>query len=125
MNFVTVTCTVHLIIYPSISSPPSGRLNGIFSYFKCRAIAPDELQQWNDFPVVHATRNGREWDPYNEIYAEEEASFLNHRSELNDNRLPSRRERPHLIEDDEDLRWRMSDVQNTCVEGLTIQEYMI
>ena len=96
----------------------------------CRAIAPDELQQWNDFPVVHATRNGREWDPYpyNEIYAEEEASFLNHRSELNDNlgyRVGSRRERPHLIENDEDLRWRMSDVQNTCVEGLTIQEYMI
>ena len=71
MNFVTVTCTVHLIIYPSISSPPSGRLNGIFSYFMCRAIAPDELQQWNDFPVVHATRNSEwagvgsiQWDPF-------------------------------------------------------------
>ena len=99
------------------------QLNGIFSYFKCRAMAPDELQRWNEFPVVHATPNGQEWDPYNEVYAEEEASFLNYRGELNDDRLPSRRERPHLIEDDEDLRWRMSNFQNTCVDGLTIQEY--
>ena len=50
------------------------QLNGIFSYFKCRAMAPDELQRWNEFPVVHAAPNGREWDPYNEVYAEEEAS---------------------------------------------------
>ncbi len=115
--------TTHSIYDPRTQMRIHLQLNGIFSYFKCRAMTPDELQQWREFPVVHATPNGREWDPYNEIYAEEEASFLNHRGELNDNRLPSRRERPHLIEDDEDFRWRMSEVQNTYVEGLTIQEY--
>ena len=93
--------STHTIFDPRTKMRIHLKLNGIFSYFKCRAIAPRELEDWSDYPVVYASPKGREWDPYNEVYAEEEACFLNHRGELRNDRLPSMRKRPHLIETDD------------------------
>ena len=115
--------STHTIFDPRTKMRIHLKLNGIFSYFKCRAIAPREFEDWSDYPVVYASPKGREWDPYDGVYAEEEACFLNHRGELRNDRLPSMRERPHLIEVDEDLSWHAGNIQATYMQATTIQEY--
>jgi hypothetical protein len=81
------------------------QLHGIFSCFKCRGMTREEMENWRDYPVIHATPSG-EWDPYNTVYADEEAGFTAPNGEFIDDRLPSVRN--HLLVDDEDVLGHIS-----------------
>ena len=115
--------STHTIFDPRSQMKIHLKLNGIFSYFKCRAIAPREFENWQEYPVVYASPKGQEWNPYNTVYAEEEACFLNHRGELREDRLPGKRDRPHLIGEDEDTSWHAGNIQATYMQATTVQEY--
>ena len=58
------------------------QLDGIFSYFPTRSLTQDELEFAEDYPVVLLSPDSPSWDPYNESYAKNEASFTDHRGEM-------------------------------------------
>ncbi|KAL7439594.1 hypothetical protein ACHAXM_007602 [Skeletonema potamos] len=75
-------------------------LNGIFSYFKCRSIAEDEMRNWQQYKVVESTPMGQKWDPYNPVYREEEEAMVDGRGEVLQ-KTPDRIARFNLIEKDD------------------------
>lgn len=95
------------------------QLNGIFSYFACRALSSEEMRNWRDYPVVLATPPGRRWNPYSKIWSREEASFLDGHGRLVDDGLTSERRR---LLDDED--WEtFREAQAAYVDPISVQEY--
>jgi hypothetical protein len=51
-------------------------LNGIFSYFPTRQLTLDEMEYWENYPVVYLTPDSDRWDPNTSAYSEMEASML-------------------------------------------------
>ncbi len=75
------------------------QLHGIFSCFTCRGMTKEEMENWKDFPVIHITPCG-EWNPYDSVYAEEEATFFTPNGEFLDERMPNKRKHSVLSDDD-------------------------
>jgi hypothetical protein len=51
-------------------------LNGIFSYFSTCVLTLDEIEEWENYPIVFVTPDGDELDPYASHFAENEAAML-------------------------------------------------
>lgn len=95
-------------------------LNGIFSYFKCRSIAEDEMRNWQQYKVVESTPMGQKWDPYNPVYREEEEAMLDGRGEVLQ-KTPDRIARFNLIEKDD---WdQEAELQSSYCEPMSVHEY--
>ena len=96
-------------------------LIGIFSHFKCRSIAADEMENWRKHQVVEATPwMGRRWDPYNPVYQEEEEAMLDDRGEALQ-KTPDRNARFNLIEKDD---WDQEvELQSCYCEPMSVHEY--
>ena len=110
----------------SIYSPEWGLrihlgLHGIFSYFSCRGMTRDEMRNWSDFKVIHATPKGT-WNPYDSVFAEEEAGFINAEGGFNDEKLPEER-KYHLIDEGEHVLSGLSDVQALYADPISAQQY--
>ena len=58
------------------------QLDGIFSVFPTRALTKNEINHVEDYMYVDMTPNGQEWDPYDESYAINEASLVDHKGEM-------------------------------------------
>ena len=52
------------------------KLKGIFSYFPTRALTPDEIDNWDTFPIVFVTPDGDAWDPHTSHFADNEEAML-------------------------------------------------
>ena len=65
-------------------------LNGIFSYFPTRSLTIEEVEDWENFPVVFITPDGDGWDPYTSHFAENEAAMIDANGLIveHDTRLP-------------------------------------
>jgi hypothetical protein len=65
-------------------------LNGIFSYFPMRSLTVEEVEDWEDFPVVFITPDGDGWDPYASHFAENEVAMIDANGLIveHDTRLP-------------------------------------
>jgi len=65
-------------------------LNGIRSYFQTRSLTIEEVQDWENFPVVFITPDGDGWDPYTSHFAENEAAMIDANGLVveHDTRLP-------------------------------------
>ena len=74
-------------------------LHGIFSYFSCRAMTNDEMRRWSEYPIIHATPKGV-WDPYNSVFASEEAGFVDSFGNYVHDMVPEKRS--YLIDVNED-----------------------
>ena len=100
------------------------QLNGVFSYFDCRKISSDEMEDWSDCNVVHASPAIASWDPYNKVYAEEEAMFVDAHGYLRLPEPPVQQDYSRLIEDGDvcDNRWGL--VQAAYASEVTVNEYM-
>ena len=98
------------------------KLNGIFSYFDCRGMTRNEMRNWKQRPQIHATPMGKTWNPYNPVYANEEAGFIDARGRFVDDRLPSKR-KFHLIDETEDAWVNSADVQDTWVDPMSVEQY--
>ena len=95
-------------------------LNGIFSYFNCRAISADEMKNWRKYKVVESTPLAARWDPYNPVYQEEEDAMLDGRGEVLE-KTPDRAARFDLIERD---HWeREMGLQSCYCEPMSVHEY--
>jgi hypothetical protein len=51
-------------------------LNGIFSSFPTRALTLEEIEDWENYPIVFITPDSVAWDPYASHYVENEAAML-------------------------------------------------
>jgi hypothetical protein len=51
-------------------------LNGIFSSFPTRALTLEEIEDWENYPIVFITPDSVTWDPYASHYVENEAAML-------------------------------------------------
>ncbi len=51
-------------------------LNGIFSFFRTRALTLEEMENWENYPIVFITPDGNAWDPNTSHFAENEAAML-------------------------------------------------
>ena len=51
-------------------------LNGIFSSFPTRALTLEEIEDWENYPIVFITPDSVTWDPYASYYAENETAML-------------------------------------------------
>ena len=69
-------------------------LDGVFSVFNTRAPEPDDLENGI---IVTITPEGRNWNPYCEVYAENEASMTDNRGDI----LPSQYIHQDLIVEDD------------------------
>jgi hypothetical protein len=67
----------HAIVDPVIGMRIQLSLNGIFSYFRTRSLASEEINNWDNYPIVFITPDGDAWDPNAEHYTEQEAVMLN------------------------------------------------
>ena len=67
----------HAIVDPVTGMRIHLSLNGIFSNFRTRCLTSEEIDNWEDYPIVFATPDGDAWDPNAEHYAEQEAAMLN------------------------------------------------
>ena len=65
-------------------------LNGIFSYFPTRSLTIEEVEDWENFPVVFITPDGDGWDPNTSHFAENEAAMIDANGLIveHDTRLP-------------------------------------
>jgi hypothetical protein len=52
-------------------------LNGIFAFFRTRALTLEEMENWENYPIVFITPDGNAWDPNTSHFAENEAAMLN------------------------------------------------
>ena len=52
------------------------QLDGIFSYFKTRALTHDEMEYPENFSMMFLPLDPPPWDLYNESYAMNKASYL-------------------------------------------------
>jgi len=113
----------------TIKHPPTGmkihlKLNGVFSYFDCRPISSEEREDWSECNVVHASPASTSWDPYDQVYAEEEAMFIDAHGDLRLPESPVQKAYHQLIEDGDvcDRRWgRISQV--AYASDVTVEEY--
>ncbi len=64
-------------------------LNGIFSYFRTRRLTLEEMDNWDNYPIVSITPDGDAWDPNAEHFREQEAAMLN-----SEGMIIERKERP-------------------------------
>jgi hypothetical protein len=95
-------------------------LNVIFSYFKCRSIAEDEMRNWQQYKVVESTPMGQKWDPYNPVYQEEEEAMIDGRGEVLQ-KTPDQIARFNLIEKDD---WdQEAELQSSYCEPMSVHEY--
>jgi hypothetical protein len=121
---VEVTEDNHTIFDPGTNMRIHMSLNGIFSSFKCRKMSVEEMETWRDEQVVQASPGGTRWDPYDPIYAEEEASCINHRGEVRAVVAPARKSYSHIIEDDDDNGdGSYGCVQATYAEPMSVEEF--
>jgi hypothetical protein len=51
-------------------------LNRIFSYFPMQSLTFDEIENWDQYPVVFINPNINSWDPHTMHYAEQQAAML-------------------------------------------------
>ena len=51
-------------------------LNGIFSYFLTRKLTLDEMECWDQYPVVYLTPDADRWNPNSVDYSDQERSML-------------------------------------------------
>jgi hypothetical protein len=51
-------------------------LNGIFSFFRTQALTLEEMENWENYPIVFITPGGDAWDPNTSHSAENEAAML-------------------------------------------------
>ena len=58
------------------------RLRGIFSYFPTRALHIKEVENCDELETVCLTPEGKEWDPNDPMWDEEEGKYLDHQGEL-------------------------------------------
>ena len=72
-------------------------LNGIFSYFLTRKLTLDEMESWDQYPVVFLTPDADRWDPNSANYSAQERSMLDADGYIID-RMPCRR---MILDDDE------------------------
>ena len=94
-----VTRESHSIIVeePSLRIPL--RLDGIFSQFATRGLTKEEQLECDCYEHIMLTPDSKQWDPYDESYADNEESFLDWRGELQQ-AVPRKR---RLIFDDADV----------------------
>jgi len=97
-NRAQVTEKDHSIYCPQTSLRIPLQLDGIFSYFPTRGLTRDEMEHPEEMPHVLLSPDTQYWDPYNESYAENEASFTDPRGEMV---YPTPRSNHVLIEEDE------------------------
>ena len=58
------------------------RLRGIFSYFPTRALHEKEIESCDDYETICLTPEGKEWDPNDHMWAQEEDKYVDHRGDL-------------------------------------------
>ena len=92
--------TNHTIYDPKSELRIHLQLNGIFSCFDVRALSSDEMKSFDEETLIIATPMGSKWNPYNPVYAEEEAGFLDAEGKFRDDRMTMTR-KYHLMDDDE------------------------
>jgi hypothetical protein len=51
-------------------------LRGIFSSFDSRSLTQDEVENCDDYDLVMLMPDSRQWDPYDDVYADNEDSIL-------------------------------------------------
>ena len=52
------------------------QLNGIFSYFELQSLVVEEMETWENYPVVYLTTDSDQWDPHAASFAVAEAAML-------------------------------------------------
>jgi hypothetical protein len=67
----------HAIVDPVTGMRIHLSLNGIFSYFRTRRLTSEEINNWDNYPIVFISPDGDAWDPNAEHYVEQEAAMLN------------------------------------------------
>ena len=98
------------------------QLHGIFSCFSSRAMSQEEMVNWRTYPIINATPGGPTWDPYNPVYAEEEAGFTDSEGNFIDDRLPTKR-KFHLVEDYDDRMSELSGCESVWLSSISTQQY--
>ena len=74
------------------------QLDGIFSYFDTRKLTAEEVRDCDYIETLHLCPDVKEWDPYDESFAERKEQLMDGRSDLAD-RPPKQRK----VLDDTDL----------------------
>ena len=67
----------HAIVDPVTGMRIHLSLNEIVSYFRTRRLTSEEIDNWDNYPIVFITPDGDAWGPNAEHYAEQEAAMLN------------------------------------------------
>ena len=58
------------------------QLNGTFSYFESRSLTGEEMETWENYPVVYLTPDSDQWDPHAASFADAEAAMLDSNGEI-------------------------------------------
>ena len=94
-----VTRESHSIVVENPSLLIPLRLDGIFSQFVTRGLTKEEQLECDCYEHVMLTPDSKEWNPYDESYADNEESFIDWRGELQES-VPRKR---RLMFDDADV----------------------
>ena len=76
------------------------RLRGIFSYFPTRKLTESEVEGCDEFESICLTPEGKEWDPNDSFWDEEEGKFLSSEGDLM--WPPPKKKRRFLLPDEPD-----------------------
>lgn len=88
------------------------QLSGVFSYFPSRALNSDEIEHPESYEMIWLTPNSDSWNPYNDIWAEQESSYLDQEGEIIPQHIPQQQ---HLID--------ATDVEVSAVQMPSVDAY--
>ena len=107
---VDVTRESHSIIDRESGLRISLRLRGIFSCFETRKLTPDEVDDCNNMDVLELTPDSPAWDPQDEVYSNNEDTFMDDRGELI---YPCQSKKRKLIHDDDIREAEVFEIEAT------------
>jgi hypothetical protein len=58
------------------------QLNGTFLYFELQSLTVEEMETWENYPVVYLTPDSDQWDPHAACFADAEAAMLDSNGEV-------------------------------------------
>ena len=82
----------HAIYDPATFMRIRLKLKGIFSCFDSRPLTVDEMNNWEEYPVVYLTPDGPTWDPTSVHYAQAEDDMVDGEGDIVTGEIPTRQE---------------------------------
>ncbi len=58
------------------------QLNGTFSYFELQSLTIEEIETWENYPLVYLTPDSDQWDSHAASFADAEAAMLDSNREI-------------------------------------------